>query len=80
MKARGSDQKTMKIIGNFIYILRSWPSCFMISIVTTTLDMPDFMNLYRPKFRFLLSGCFLSEIASLTSCQFQLLSKKDFST
>ena len=41
MKARGSDQKSMKIIGNFIYILRYWPRCFMLSTVTTTMDMPD---------------------------------------
>ena len=29
-------QKTMKIIGNFIYILRSWPGYSMLSTVTST--------------------------------------------
>ena len=67
----------MKINEDFIYILRYWHQSFMLSTVRQDNGLPDRTNFYRPKFWFVLSGASSSDSASLTSCQFQLLSKKD---
>jgi len=37
----------MKINEDFIYILRYWPKYSMLSTVTATMDMPDFIDFTR---------------------------------
>ena len=66
--------KTMKINEDFIYILRYWPKYSMLSTVTATMDTPDLSQFYSPKFRCEVPAASSSYSASLTSCQFQLLS------
>ena len=70
-------QETVKINEDFIYILRSWPRCFVHFQCLYDNRCAELQELHSPKLLFSSLCYFLSECASLTSCQFQLLSKKD---
>ena len=52
-------QKTMKILGNFIYILRYWPKYSMLTIVVQDNGYAGLQELHSPKLLFSSLCCFL---------------------